>query len=116
MWGKHMSLNLAGCNARSIRCAKHIINYSQELVYKIDMIAYGKPILKHFGTENKMGFTLVQLIETSNICGHFCEETNEAYIDVFSCKDFDRIKVKKITQEYFRPEKISFRVYDRPLK
>jgi hypothetical protein len=105
-WGKHMTLNLAGCNPRSIRCAKHIASYSFALVEKINMISYGKPILKHFGTDEKMGYTLVQLIETSNITGHFCESTNDAYIDIFSCKDFDKKLVKNITKAYFAPTKI----------
>ena len=71
------------------------------------MVAYGDPILKHFGTENKLGYTLVQLIETSNITAHFVEETNDAYLDIFSCKTFDPKDVEFLVNEYFIPEKIS---------
>ena len=70
------------------------------------MIPFGPPKLVHFGTDDKMGYTLVQLIETSNISGHFCEGTEEAYLDVFSCKDFDRKLVKSLAKEFFLPQKI----------
>jgi S-adenosylmethionine/arginine decarboxylase-like enzyme len=67
------------------------------------MVAYGEPQIVHFGTGNKAGYTLVQLIETSNICGHFVEETNDMYLDVFSCKDFDPEVVKRVVSNYFHP-------------
>lgn len=102
-WGKHVLLNLRGCNLARISSARNIEAFSKTLVEKIDMVAYGVPQLVHFGVEDKKGFTLVQLIETSNITGHFCESTNEAYLDVFSCKDFDRKVVKNIALEYFEP-------------
>ena len=35
------------------------------------------------------GYSLVQLIETSAITGHFCDASGDAYLDIFSCKDFD---------------------------
>jgi S-adenosylmethionine/arginine decarboxylase-like enzyme len=72
-------------------------------VKEIDMKAYGKPLVVHFGAGNKAGYTLVQLIETSNITGHFCEEDNSAYIDVFSCKEFDKEKVKEVVNVFFMP-------------
>ena len=70
------------------------------------MIPYGKPQLVMFGTGNKKGYTLIQLIETSNICAHFVEETNDMYLDVFSCKHFDSAVVKNTIEEYFNPHRI----------
>ena len=74
------------------------------------MVAYGEPMVQHFGRGNKAGFTLVQLIETSNICAHFVEETNDFYLDVFSCKEFDPKHVEKVVKLYFAP-KVSNRVF-----
>ena len=45
------------------------------------------------------------LIETSNITAHFVEETNDMYLDVFSCKPFDEKKVEDIVGAYFGPVK-----------
>jgi S-adenosylmethionine/arginine decarboxylase-like enzyme len=56
-----------------------------------------------FGSGNKKGYTLVQLIETSNICAHFVEETDDMYLDVFSCKKFDICIVEATLQKYFNP-------------
>ena len=59
-----------------------------------------------FGTGNKKGYTLVQLIETSNICAHFVEETNDMYLDVFSCKTFEEDVVKNLVSQYFKTNEI----------
>jgi S-adenosylmethionine/arginine decarboxylase-like enzyme len=103
-WGFHMIIDAARCVPASIRDPKHIAKFATTLVNRIDMVAYGKPQVVHFGTGNKMGYTLVQLIETSNITAHFSEETNDAYIDVFSCKDFNKEDVRDVVKQFFGPE------------
>jgi S-adenosylmethionine/arginine decarboxylase-like enzyme len=67
------------------------------------MKAYGEPQIIHFGEDNKAGYTLVQLIETSNITAHFCEQDNAAFIDIFSCKEFDPKDAKRVVDQFFRP-------------
>ena len=103
-WGYHLILDSARCLPQSIRCKYHIAKFTQDLVQKIDMVPYGQPQIQHFGSGNKAGYTLVQLIETSNICAHFVEETNDMYLDVFSCKEFDPKDVEQMVQLYFQPE------------
>lgn len=102
-WGFHAVLNIAGCAPASIRCPKNIKRFSKELVSRIDMVAYGEAQVVLFGTGNKKGYTLVQLIETSCISAHFCEEDNAAFIDVFSCKPFIKEDVEKVVNEFFEP-------------
>jgi len=68
------------------------------------MVPYGNPQVVHFGTGNKAGFTLVQLIETSNITAHFVEETDDMYLDVFSCKPFEPHVVSGVVAMYFSPQ------------
>ncbi len=77
------------------------------------MVPYGNPKVVMFGTGNKKGYTLVQLIETSNITGHFVEETDDMYLDVFSCKAFDPRKVEHIIDFYFGPRTIDSKLIDR---
>jgi S-adenosylmethionine/arginine decarboxylase-like enzyme len=105
-WGHHLVLNLAKCSPHRIRCAKTIENFSRTLVKQIDMVPYGEPQIVHFGTGDKAGFTLVQLIETSNIMAHFSNDTNAAYIDVFSCKPFDPKIVESVCHLYFEPRRV----------
>lgn len=102
-WGYMLSLDIAKCYAPSIRCPNHIAVFTKSLVKEIDMKAYGKPLIVHFGDGNKSGYTLVQLIETSNITAHFCEESNDAYIDIFSCKEFDKEIAKDVVSKFFMP-------------
>jgi len=97
-------LDCANCVPDKIRSYNNIVKFSKNLVHKIDMVAYGDPQVVMFGTGNKKGYTLVQLIETSNITGHFVEETNDAYLDVFSCKPFDVNDVDKVVAQFFGPE------------
>jgi S-adenosylmethionine/arginine decarboxylase-like enzyme len=109
-WGKHLILDAAGCSPKRIGSSIVIKNFTNELVRRIDMKAYGEPQIVMFGTGNKKGYTLIQLIETSNIAGHFVEENNTMYLDVFSCKDFDAEIVKEVVSEYFDAQIFSSRV------
>ena len=83
------------------------------MVKRIDMVAFGKPLIQYFGHGNKAGYTLVQLIETSNIVCHFCDESGDMYCDVFSCKAFDPYVARAVVQDYFKPDYIDMKVVDR---
>jgi S-adenosylmethionine/arginine decarboxylase-like enzyme len=110
-WGKHLVLDAGGCSPKMIGCPIVIKNFTTDLVRRIDMKAYGDPQIVMFGTGNKKGYTLIQLIETSNIAAHFVEENNSMYLDVFSCKDFDPAIVKETVREYFDAQRFSSRVF-----
>jgi S-adenosylmethionine/arginine decarboxylase-like enzyme len=105
-WGYHLLLNAHKCVPATIRTRSVIRDFANDLVKQIDMVPYGKPQIVMFGTGNKKGYTLVQLIETSNICAHFVEETDDFYLDVFSCKDFKPEVVKDVVDYYFRPREV----------
>jgi len=106
-WGYHSIMDCGSCKPDSIRSAEIIADFAKALVKKIDMIAFGEPTIVHFGSGNKAGYTLVQLIETSNICCHFVEETNDMYLDVFSCKPFHIADVEQVVNDYFAPQRIN---------
>jgi S-adenosylmethionine/arginine decarboxylase-like enzyme len=111
-FGQHLVVDAAGCNDR-IMDGDAIAAFAEDLVKAIDMKAYGAPWIEHFGHDSPKtsGFTLVQLIETSNICAHFCDHSGEAYFDIFSCKSFDEATALAVIQKHFQPsacEKRSF--------
>ena len=108
MWGKHLILTARRCHPLSIRCATNIEAFSKSLVQNIDMVAYGPPQIVLFGEGDKRGYTLVQLIETSNIIAHFVEATDDIHLDVFSCKDFNPKTVEHEVRRYFFPEDITY--------
>jgi S-adenosylmethionine decarboxylase len=100
-WGFHLALDIANCSPDCIRIKSNIEAFAEDLVESINMVAYGEPQVVKFGTGNKAGYTLVQLIETSNICAHFVEENDTMYLDVFSCKRFDVETVKSVVNFWF---------------
>jgi len=107
MWGFHLALDCGKCNIERITSKSNVEEFARELVKRIDMKAYGEPQVVHFGSGDKEGFTLIQLIETSNISAHFCNDTGDAYIDVFSCKEYKQEIVEETVQQFFCPERIS---------
>lgn len=107
-WGYHLMLDCAGCDKAKISSRENIYNFTKELVNRIDMVAFGEPVIEHFATHDpaKAGFSMVQLIETSNLSAHFVERDNTMYLDVFSCKPFSNDAVCDVTREYFGADKI----------
>lgn len=114
IWGYECILDCADCNER-ILSKESIETFLKELVELIDMKAYGDPLVVHFAEHDpsKAGFTAVQLIETSSITGHFVDETRTAWLNVFSCKDFDAKTVANFVKEFFGPSKVHMRVLER---
>jgi len=114
-WGFHAIIDLGRCKPHLIRCPYNIEAFSKLLVKEIDMKAYGNPQIVMFGDADKKGYTLVQLIETSNIMAHFAEESNAAFIDVFSCKPFCITKAEEVARLHFQPEVVWKRFLERPV-
>ena len=101
-WGYHLVLDCAGCDHEKITSGENIKTFTKELVKRIDMVAYGEPIVEHFATHDpqKAGYSMVQLIETSNICAHFVDRDDTMYLDVFSCKPFSNEVVMETVLEF----------------
>ena len=82
------------------------------LCRRIRMKRYGEPILEHFGHKIPLtsGYSLVQLIETSSIIAHFSEATNNAYLNIFSCKPFDPDDAARFCKEFFKAGRVRQRL------
>ena len=102
-WGYHLIINAGLCDPVALRSKATITKFSNTLVKKIDMIAFGPPRVVMFGEGNTKGYTLVQLISTSCITAHFVEQTNDIYLDIFSCKPFDPKVAESIFRDFFKP-------------
>lgn len=105
VWGYHLIVNAGACDHAAICSKSTIAKFTKELVQAIDMVAFGAPRIVMFGSGNKKGYTLVQLIETSNITAHFTEDTNDMYLDIFSCKSFDPRIALSIVDKHFHPQR-----------
>ncbi|MEK7581908.1 MAG: S-adenosylmethionine decarboxylase [Patescibacteria group bacterium] len=101
-WGLSASVDLYGCNPKTIRNAKKIKQFVYELCELIDMKRFGKCTVVNFGKDERVaGYSMTQLIETSLISGHFANKTNSAYLDIFSCKYFDHQKILRFAKKFF---------------
>jgi len=112
IYGKELILDLFECDPKIIRSKKKILEYSNKICNLIKMKKYGKPICERFGfgKDFTAGFSLVQLIESSLVSGHFSELWNRAFIDIFSCKLFDEKMATNFTKKFFKAKKIKNRV------
>ncbi|MFC2052825.1 adenosylmethionine decarboxylase [Chloroflexota bacterium] len=92
-WGWHLIINMYKCDPNLIRSYDAIKKYIENVTEMIDVKRFGEPIIVNFGDNSEvMGFSMFQLIESSNLSGHFSIKSNRAYLDIFSCKEFDPLK------------------------
>ncbi|MCE1252274.1 MAG: S-adenosylmethionine decarboxylase [Anaerolineae bacterium] len=105
-WGWHLALNLYDCDLSLITSAETIREYVLELCDLIKMRRFGEPTIVNFGRDPRVsGYSLVQLIETSNVCAHFANQSRAVYIDIFSCKYFDPQLAAEFSMSAFRAQK-----------
>ena len=102
-WGLATAVDIHDCNPTIIRDALAIKRFTKELCTRLDVNMFGETIVVDFGTDPKVsGFSLVQLIETSLVSGHFANQTNAVYLDVFSCKFYEAQKIVEYALSFFQ--------------
>ena len=102
-WGKLASIDLHGCNDH-IKHPEKIKEFIIKLCKEINMERHGEVLIDSFGEGKLWGYSCMQFIETSSITCHFdhqMSETNRAFIDIFSCMDFDENKAAKFCKRFF---------------
>jgi len=106
-WGHHIIMDVKGCDVRNATNPNFINKFIKDLVLMINMVPCGEPQLVHFADNtNKAGWTVIQLIQTSSIVGHFLDDSGDLYLDIFSCNHFDEEVVKDAITRYFNPVRI----------
>ncbi|MBN2097868.1 MAG: S-adenosylmethionine decarboxylase [Candidatus Omnitrophica bacterium] len=111
IYGYELVIDLHGCNKKIISSRKKLKEYADRLCKLIKMKQYGKTLIPYFGEKEPYtkGYSLVQLIETSSITGHFSEYWERAYINIFSCKEFDHAVARQFTRQFFQAKKVKNR-------
>lgn len=106
-WGKLASIDLVGCNDK-VSNPREIRRFSDEICKLINMKKYGPLRLKRFGVGKLEGYSFMQFIETSSITAHFEEQQNpkKAFIDIFSCRDFNEKTASEFCKEFFGANKV----------
>lgn len=104
-WGIEAQVDLHNCNPNSIRDANFIKQFVVDLCDYIEMKRYGECQVVNFGEDERVaGFSMTQLIETSLISAHFANQTNNTYLNVFSCKYFNPKDVANFAKNRFEAE------------
>ena len=115
VWGYHTLFDCKSCSMEKIKSEDNIRSFIKNIVWAIDMKAYGEPMIAHFATHNPAaaGYSFCQMIETSNISGHFVDKTNDCYIDIFSCREYDKDIARKVIKDFFEPQEIRTKYIER---
>src|SRR3989338_8101822 len=102
-WGKSALIDMHGCNEK-VDKPEEIRKFVDELCKNINMKRHGELHIDKFGDGDLEGHSFMQFIETSSITGHFDDKkgkTNRAFIDIFSCKNFDEKKASEFCKDFF---------------
>lgn len=104
-WGMSATVDLKNCDPDIMRDAEKIKQFVVELCDLIAMKRFGETVVVNFGEDPRVsGFSMTQLIETSLISGHFADQTNAIYLDVFSCKEYPPYKTAEFCKIFFKAE------------
>ena len=111
-YGMELIMDLHDCDPGILASKNKLKEYIIKICKLIKMKRYGKPIIERFGLgmDFTAGYSLVQLIETSSITGHFSEFWKTAYINIFSCVPYDAALAKKFTQKFFGAKRMKARL------
>ena len=113
-WGIATSVDLYECNPDSIRSAEKIRAFVDALCKLIDMKKFGPTVVVDFGEDPRVsGYSMTQLIETSLISGHFANQSNAAYLDIFSCKAYPPNVAAAFAKEFFEAREMNVSIHFR---
>ena len=107
-YGFELIMDLHGCDVSTFN-RESLDGYFEKLCNAIDMQKCERYWWDDVGvTEDEKqtsphtkGTSAVQFILTSTIVVHTLDDLEAAYVNVFSCKSFDRETVEQITKEWF---------------
>jgi S-adenosylmethionine/arginine decarboxylase-like enzyme len=107
IYGKELSIDLYDCDPEIIKSAKKLKEYVATLCKVLEVKPFGPTTVKRFALHigHAAGYSLVQLIESSLLSGHFSEMWNRAYLNMFSCNDFDDEKAVAFAKEFFKAKR-----------
>ncbi len=107
-YGKELILDIHNCEVCKFTRTS-IQKYFKELCSLIDMKRAdlhwwdfeGQPKAYAAAPPHLKGISAIQFIETSNITIHTLDDLKKAYINIFSCKDFDAKVAMMFTETWF---------------
>lgn len=112
-FGMELQLDLGGCDRDILASRDDLIIYVTLLAEGIGMTTYGDPLAVLFGEGKLAGWTVVQLITTSNINLHAAPASGALHLNVFSCRRFDPAAAIAFSLTFFRAKAHTARTVER---
>jgi S-adenosylmethionine decarboxylase len=109
-WGMLTSIDVIMCNPVRVRSKKYVKSYIDQLCDLLKVKKYGESLIVNFGSGSVEGLSFTQPIETSLVSGHFRNENDKAYIDIFSCKIYDPFEAVKFTVGFFDGQDVEIHI------
>ena len=119
IYGPELILDLHDCDVSTFN-RKSLRMFGRALCKEIGMTPHkfrsvswdddGAPVEDCQTSPVTKGYTAVQFLMESSILTHALELTKSAYIEVFSCKAFDRNKTKNFAKAWFGAQRITSRL------
>ena len=112
IYGFELIMDLHGCDVSKFNRTS-LDNYFEKLCKAIDVVKCERYFWDDVGVSPEerqtspqtKGTSAVQFILTSNIVIHTLDEFGAVYVNIFSCKPFDREVAEQLTSEWFGTNK-----------
>lgn len=101
-WGKSVAIDLHERKHDRLVDPELLKQFVAQVIKVVGMEAHGDCYVDRFGDGELEGYSAMQFIKTSAITVHLDEVGNCAFVDIFSCKDFDADKAETFAKEFFQ--------------
>ena len=113
-YGKELILDVHHCDTSKFN-RRDLTFFFNKLCKLLDMIPEdlyfwdyeGEEEFKEVDPDHIVGTSAVQFIRTSNITIHTLDRLARVYLNIFSCKDFEGLKVMILVDEFFNGDIVS---------
>lgn len=99
----HILVDVSGVSPEVVNDREGLISFLNHFPSLIGMHILAGPLI-HEGVPENPGLSGVIIIDYSHISVHTFTETNEALVDIFSCKPYDQQEAQKNVLEYFKTD------------
>lgn len=108
IYGMELIIELFGCDLGIITSKEKIQEFIDQICREINMEKYGSARIKRFpgGDLWGVGYSFLQFLTTSSITGHFIDKGGIAFLNIFSCKQYDDKKAAKFSEKFFGAKRI----------
>ena len=109
-WGLSTAIDLHNCDPDLLKNIEAIRDFTAKLSKIIDAKPWGSCQIHNFGNNpDVFGYSMVQLVETSLVSGHFANKTNRIFLDIFSCKYYDPTKAVEFSKKFFKAKDTTYK-------